>query len=108
MNKGSFCLLLLPKIIRMHGKASGMRTAAFLSAGDGSSWALTPTKDVIVFLWAMCSVLHPTPPQIRAVRDEIHSVLDSLRAGRLRESDIVAALAEEENILTDWARRDRR
>ena len=46
MNKGSFCLLLLPKIIRMHGKASGMRTAAFLSAGDGSSWVLTPTKDV--------------------------------------------------------------
>lgn len=45
MNKGSFCLLLLPKIIRMHGKASGMRTAAFLSAGDGSSWVLTPTKD---------------------------------------------------------------
>lgn len=62
-------------------------------------------RHLIVFLWAMCSVLHPTPPQIRAVRDEIHSVLDSLRAGRLRESDIVAALAEEENILTDWARR---
>lgn len=56
----------------------------------------------------MCSVLHPTPPQIKAVRDEIHSVLDSLRAGRLRESDIVAALAEEENILTDWARRDKK
>lgn len=36
----------LAKIIRMHGKASGMRTAAFLSAGDGSSWVLTPTKDV--------------------------------------------------------------
>ena len=33
---------------------------------------------------------------------------ESLRAGRLRESDIVSALAEEENILTDWARRDRR
>lgn len=46
MNKGSFCLLLLPKIIRMHGKASGMMTAAFLSAGDGSSWVLKPTKDV--------------------------------------------------------------
>lgn len=46
MNRGSFCLLLLPKIIRMHGKASGMRTAAFLSAGDGSLWALTPTKEV--------------------------------------------------------------
>ena len=64
-------------------------------------------RHLIVFLWAMCSVLHPTP-QIRAVRDEIHSVLESLRAGRLRESDIVSALAEEENILTDWARRDRR
>lgn len=46
MNKGSFCLPLLQKIIRMRGKASGMRTAAFLSAGDGSSWVLTPTKDV--------------------------------------------------------------
>lgn len=66
------------------------------------------TKRIIVFLWAMCSVLHPTPPQIMAVRDEIHSVLDSLRAGRLRESDIVDALAHEENILTDWSRRDRR
>ena len=65
-------------------------------------------RHLIVFLWAMCSVLHPTPPQIKAVRDEIHSVLESLRAGRLRESDIVAALAEEENILTDWARRDRK
>lgn len=65
-------------------------------------------RHLIVFLWAMCSVLHPTSPQIKAVRDEIHSVLDSLRARRLRESDIVAALAEEENILTDWARRDRR
>ena len=60
-------------------------------------------RHLIVFLWAMCSVLHPTPPQIKAVRDEIHSVLESLR-----ESDIVSALAEEENILTDWARRDRR
>lgn len=58
-------------------------------------------RHLIVFLWAMCSVLHPTPPQITAVRDEIHSVLDSLRAGRLRESDIVSALAEEENILTE-------
>ena len=58
-------------------------------------------RHLIVFLWAMCSVLHPTPPQIKAV-------LDSLRAGRLREGDIVSALAEEENILTDWARRDRR
>ena len=65
-------------------------------------------RHLIVFLWAMCSVLHPTPPQIKAVRDEIHSVLDSLRTGRLRESDIVSALAEEENILTYWARRDRR
>lgn len=45
MNRGSFCLLLLPKIIRMHGKASGMRTAAFLSVGDGSSWALTQKMD---------------------------------------------------------------
>ena len=65
-------------------------------------------RHLIVFLWAMCSVLHSTPPQITAVRDEIHNVLDSLRTGRLRESDIVAALAEEENILTDWARRDRK
>lgn len=48
------------------------------------------------------------PVAFVGVRDEIHSVLDSLRAGRLRESDIVAALAEEENILTDWARRDRK
>lgn len=38
-------------------------------------------RHLIVFLWAMCSVLHPTPPQIKAVRDEIHSVLESLRAG---------------------------
>ena len=64
-------------------------------------------RHLLVFLWAMCMVLHPTPPQINAVRDEIYSVLDSLRAGRLRESDIVDALAHEENILTDWARRDR-
>ena len=47
-------------------------------------------RHLIVFLWAMCSVLHPTPPQIKAVRDEIHSVLDSMRTGRLRESDIVS------------------
>ena len=38
-------------------------------------------RHLIVFLWAMCSVLHPTPPQIKAVRDEIHSVLESLRGG---------------------------
>ena len=47
MSKGLFCLPLLLKTIRMHGKASGMRTAAFLSAGDGSSWVLTPMKGVI-------------------------------------------------------------
>lgn len=64
-------------------------------------------RHLLVFLWAMCTVLHPTPVQLKAVQAEIHSVLDSLRAGRLRESDIVDALAHEENILTDWARRDR-
>ena len=37
----------LAKTIRMHGKASGMRTAVSLSVADGSLWALTPTKDVI-------------------------------------------------------------
>ena len=65
-------------------------------------------RHLLVFLWAMCSVLHPTPVQLKAVQTEIHNVLDAIRAGRLRESDIVAALADEENILTDWARRDRK
>ena len=55
----------------------------------------------------MCTVLHPTPVQLKAVQTEIHSVLDSLRAGRLRESVHNVALAHEENIQTDWARRDR-
>ena len=37
----------LAKIIRMHGKASGMKMAAFLSGEVGLSWVLTQTKGVI-------------------------------------------------------------
>lgn len=46
MIKDLFFLPLLQRIIHMHGKASGMRTAVFLSEGDGSLWDLTLTKDV--------------------------------------------------------------
>ena len=64
-------------------------------------------RHLLVFLWAMCSVLHPNAMQIRAVQKEIHNVLDSLRAGTLTEAMIVQALKDEENVLTDWERRDR-
>lgn len=46
MSKDLFFLPLLLKITHMHGKASGMKTAVFLSAEVGLSWALIQTKDV--------------------------------------------------------------
>ena len=64
-------------------------------------------RHLLVFLWAMCTVLHPNPMQIRAVAAEIRNVLDSIRRGDLTEQMICEALASEENVLTDWARRDR-
>ena len=64
-------------------------------------------RHLLVFLWAMCTVLHPNPMQIRAVQEEIGNVLSSLRSGNLTEKMICEALAAEEDILTDWERRDR-
>lgn len=42
-----------------------------------------------------------------AVTAEILNVLDSIRKGTLKESDIAEALKDECQILTDWQRRDR-
>lgn len=64
-------------------------------------------RHLLVFLWAWASVCKPSKEQLVAVTHEILNVLDSIRKGTLRESDIAAALRDECDILTDWKRRDR-
>ena len=62
---------------------------------------------LLVFLWAWASVCKPSKEQLAAVTAEILNVLDSIRKGTLKESDIAEALKDECQILTDWQRRDR-
>ena len=64
-------------------------------------------RDLLIFLWAWVSVHKPTAAEIYAVKDEIIKVSDSVRKGLVNETMIAQQLAEEFDVLTDWARRDR-
>lgn len=64
-------------------------------------------RHLLVFLWAWASVCKPSKEQLVAVTAEILNVLDSIRKGTLKESDMAEALKDECQILTDWQRRDR-
>ena len=64
-------------------------------------------RDLLIFLWAWVSVKKPTAAEIYAVKDEIIKVSDSVRRGLVNETMIAQQLAEEFDVLTDWARRDR-
>ena len=64
-------------------------------------------RDLLIFLWAWVSVHKPTVAEIYAVKNEIIKVADSVRRGLVNETMIAQQLADEFDVHTDWARRDR-